>query len=199
MPMDYVIKPVQETTASYDDIHDLIFKAHESNRKKGMIFKTSLMNGDQIKQKVGVGITYVAVDKETLIGTASVSLHPGENWYDKDLLVAHYCFDAVSPEYQGRGVMNAIDRYRFSFSLSSGAKILRTGTAERNTVQRRRLIKNGFSPIDYKRLSGNSFYSVIYVKWVNEQDRFPSWECFLYYYYKMVKVRIWALFHSKDY
>ena len=179
-----------EAGVTYDQIHEVIFKAHERNRNKGLYYRTVDYTGEQIKNKIGNGATFVALDDKTIVATGSVGIHTGKSWYDKGLLVAHYCFDAVLPEYQRKGIMTAIDKLRDEFSANNGVSVIRSGTAEKNYPQRQKFDRQGFIPVDYQRFSGNSFFSVLYAKWT-DKDRKPSrFNCFLHYEYKKLITRL---------
>ena len=185
-----LIKTAQEWGGSYDEIHDVIYRAHEQNRKNGIYYRSSLLDGEGIKNKVGKGATFVAIKDNQVIGTGSVSIRKGKYWYDKGLPVAHFCLDAVLPEYQGKGIMNRLDKQREQFAISSGAKLIRTGTAEKNVIQRNRYIKMGLIPVDFLVTKGNSYFSVMYVKWLDESVAQKKWKCLLHMWKSEVRIKI---------
>lgn len=185
-----IIKAAQEWGGSYEEIHDVIYQAHEQNRQKGIYYKSSLLDGEGIKKKVGDGTTFVALLNNHIIGTGSVSLRKGKYWYDKGLLVAHYCLDAVLPEYQGKGIMKEIDIEREQYAISNGAKLIRSGTAEKNTVQRKRFKKNGFVPVEYLVTKGNGYYSVMYAKWLDESVTQKNRKCLLHKWKSEVIIKL---------
>lgn len=188
-----LIKSIKETIYSFDLISQVVSFAHEVNREKGLFYRTASMSGEQIKKVVANGDTFVAIIEDAVVGTASVALHKGIHWYDRGRLVAHYCFDAVLPEWQGNGIMKLLDERRDQFTLESGAEIIRSGTAEGNIIQRKRFIKQGFLPIDYKFIKGNNFFSVIYVKWLNTSKTIPKWKCFLAFLFRKLKTRLFSI------
>ena len=187
---EIVVKSADEWGGSYDEIHHLIFKAHLKNREKGIVYKSTSYTGEQIKQRVGNGVTFVAFKDDVLVATASVSLCLGTKWYEKGVIVAHYCLDAVMPEFQGQGIMKIIDLFRYNFSIASGAKIIRSGTAEKNSIQRSKFIKNGFIPCDYIATKGNDYYSVMYVKWLDPACAHSNMYCRYKYYKSFIRVRL---------
>lgn len=190
-----VVKDIKDTDISYSQIHSVISRAHEKNREKGLFYRTVNMSGDEILKRVGQGVTYVAFDGDRLVATASVGLHVGKDWYDNGVLVAHYCFDAVLPEYQGRGIMTQIDQVRDAFSHSSGAKVIRSGTAEINVIQRNKFKHQGFTPVDYRCFDGNNFFSIMYARWLDEEFRKSKIRCSLHFIYSRIKTR--ARFYIK--
>ena len=175
-----IVKSVQEWGGSYEEIHEVLYRAHQKNRENGIVYKSSLLDGEGIRNKVGDGITYVALLGDHLVGTASVSLRKGKYWFDKGHLVAHYCLAGVLPEYQGKGIMKLIDVAIESYAISNGAKIIRSGTAEKNYIQRNRFFKNGFVPVDFLVTKGNGYYSVMYAKWLDASIAQKPWKCTLH-------------------
>lgn len=161
------IQSIEEWGGSYDEIHEVLYHAHQQNRERGIVYKSAYLTGEEIKNRIGNGVTFVAIDNSKVVATASVSLRKGKYWYDKGLLVAHYCLDAVLPEYQGKGIMKKIDEQRDLFAIVSGAKLIRSGTAEKNEIQRKKFINNGFIPVDFLVTKGNGYYSVMYAKWID--------------------------------
>ena len=184
------IKLIQETEVSYDQIHDIIYRAHIVNREKGLFYRTAIFSGEMIKERVGDGLTFVAFVENKAVATASVCLHIGRHWYDKGLLVAHYCFDAVLPEYQGKGIMSIIDGYRDSYALSSSVKVIRSGTAEGNIAQRNKFMHQGFVPVDYRYFDGNDFYSVLYARWMDDKYKRSKFVCVVHYCISMFYTKI---------
>jgi len=55
---------------TYDEIHNLLYAAHESNREKGVNVATATMSGNELEEYLGAkGKTFVALDGEKLVGT----------------------------------------------------------------------------------------------------------------------------------
>ena len=185
-----IVKSIQEWGGSYEEIHEVLYRAHQKNRENGIVYKSSLLDGEGLRNKVGEGITYVALLGDHLVGTASVSLRKGKYWYDKGRLVAHYCLAGVLPEYQGKGIMKQIDVTRESFAISNGAKLIRSGTAEKNYLQRNRFLRNGFIPVDFLVTKGNGYYSVMYAKWLDASIAQKPWKCKLHKIKSELKVRL---------
>ena len=57
---------------SWDDVHELLAEAHQSNFKKGIILKYALMPGEQIRKKLGEeGCCWIAFDGDKPVGSIS--------------------------------------------------------------------------------------------------------------------------------
>ena len=186
---EIVIATAEEWGGSYEILHQVIYKAHNNNRERGLFYTTSLLSGTQIKEKISDGITFVALRNDEVVGTASVIIKIGKNWYDKGLQVAHYCLDAVLPEYQGCGIMKKMDEYRNAFSISRGAKLIRSGTAEGNLIQRTKFRRQGFKAVDCLSIKGNSFYSVMYAKWIDKTEKPPALLIAVNYFFRSIKTK----------
>ena len=69
---------------TYDDIHELIVKAHKVNIDKGIVMKTTKLEGEELKERIGVeGRCFVALDGEKLVGTSSYRILEKNEWYFK--------------------------------------------------------------------------------------------------------------------
>ena len=190
-----IIKTIQEWGGSYDEIHEVLYRAHQANRDRGIVYKSALLDGNGIRNRVGNGMTLVAIKDDIVIGTASVSLRTGKYWFDRGLLVAHYCLAGVLPEFQGQGIMKKLDEIRDSFAISYGAKIIRSGTAEKNIIQRKKFKKTGFIPVDFLVTKGNGYYSVMYAKWIDTSIAPSKFFCRLHHFKSKIRTR---LFYKPD-
>ena len=58
---------------SWDEIHEVLWKAHEQNRKKGVIMSYPSLSGEEIKNKIGdKGKLFVAIEDNKVIGTLAL-------------------------------------------------------------------------------------------------------------------------------
>lgn len=185
--MPIKILSAEEWGGDYEEIHAILYSAHQQNRNNGIVYKSAFLTGEEIKKRVGNGITFVAVDDSKVVATASVSMRKGKYWYDKGQLVAHYCLDAVLPEYQGQGIMKRIDQQRDLFAVQIGAKLIRSGTAQKNRIQRKKFKKQGFVPVDFLVTKGNGYYSVMYAKWLDASVAKKTITCLFQYYKSKIK------------
>lgn len=185
-----VIKTIQEWGGSYDDIHEVLYEAHRHNRQRGLVYKSTLLNGAELQRKVGDGITYVALIEGRPVGTGSAYFCTGRNWYDKGVLVAHYCLAGVLPEYQGKGIMSQLYSAIEQYAITRGAKIVRSGTAERNAIQRSFFKRYGFIPVDFLISKGNDYFSVMYAKWLDPSVAHSYFKCKLHMIRSACKMRL---------
>lgn len=172
-----VIKTAEDWGGSYEAIHQVLYRAHQKNREYGLIYKSAFLSEAEIKEIVGNGVTFVALLGEKVIGTASVSMRLGTYWFDKGLLVAHFCLDAVLPEYQGRGVMTALDKYRTQYANTHDARAIRSGTAMKNSIQRKKFKRDGFIPVRCLVSKGANYDSIMYIKWLDRVSPYSKNYC----------------------
>lgn len=152
---------------SFDDIHNLLWKANGENRGKGFILSTSHLSGEQLQERLGEdGKCFVAVASEDLIGTASVRFLNRNTWFAKGR-VADYMLIAVDPDYQGKHVLSALFSKVDSYVSEQGCNVIELDTAE-NNIRAINIYKHfGYKMVSYKANPGGDHYSVIMAKWVD--------------------------------
>ena len=58
---------------SWEEIHQVLWKAHEENRRKGMYMAFPALPGEEIRKKIeGHGKMLVAMDGQKIVGTAAI-------------------------------------------------------------------------------------------------------------------------------
>ena len=106
---------------SWDDIHELLLKAHKKNIEQGIILGYPQMPGEKIKQKLGEeGCCWVALDGDKLVGTTSVTYFQGKSWWNRGKKVAHGCFTGILREYQGIGIIEELNAKKYEHIRSMG-------------------------------------------------------------------------------
>lgn len=153
---------------SWDEIHNVLFAAHEKNRKNGMTFKSGLLSGKELENKLQNGQCFVALEDGKVVGTQSVTLERKEKWYAKDCVLAHSMLSGILPSYQGCGIREDLNEAVDQWIDQSGADMIWAGTAEDNKIVRKLVRKRGYIDVDYIASKGTNYYSVIFVKWLKE-------------------------------
>ena len=82
-----IIKP---SCITWNDIHNSLWAAHESNRQKGIYMKTSYLSGDELLERIeaksrGNYDVFVALDGMQVVGTAAICYVKNDNWYANKL------------------------------------------------------------------------------------------------------------------
>ena len=152
---------------SWDDIHELLLKAHKKNIEQGIILGYPQMSGEKIKQKLGEeGCCWVALDGDKLVGTTSVTYFQGKSWWNRGKKVAHGCFTGILREYQGIGIIEELNAKKYEHIRSMGVDMTEGDTAETNYTVLKVYGKDGYKMVSYYAPNSNH-NSVRIAKWLN--------------------------------
>lgn len=161
---------------SWDIIHDILYSAHESNRKNGVFMKTAELSGDELKERVGNnGQCFVAVVNGKAVGTASVKIVNRNKWYHKGS-IGYLMLSGIYPEYKGLGIFSKLDEARYDFCKKAGVNAVEFDTAEGNLVRQNIALKHGFRYVAIKASPYTKHYSVIMAMWLGENP-FSDFYC----------------------
>lgn len=151
---------------SWDSIHDILYKAHESNRQKGVFMRTATLTGEELRQRVGEnGKCFVALIDGKLAGTASVKFVPRNTWYHKGI-IADLMLVGILPEYKGYGIYSLLTKEIYIYSERHGIKIVELDTAEGNVKMQSVSLRHGFQYVATMASPYTRHYSVVMVKWL---------------------------------
>ena len=146
---------------------------------------------EEIRNKIeGRGVMLVAMDSEHLVGTGAVLFLEKDMWCGKGKY-AYSCFDAVVPEYVGKGVYRAIAKTQEQYALSNGVDRIFLDTHEKNRRMIKISMKSGYECIDYKLREDHN--SIIMMKWLKEKPYSHS-QC----YKKYMNIKLTRLLRSSD-
>lgn len=150
---------------SWDEIHNVLWKAHELNRQNGLKMAFPALPGDKVREKIeGHGKMLVAMDGRKVVGTAAIIIKKVNLWCGKGEY-AYYCFASVLPEYSGRGIYKSFNINREEYASRMGLNRIMFDTHEHN----KRIIevdyKAGFKIVALKLCKDH--YNVVMVKWLN--------------------------------
>ena len=150
---------------SWDEIHDVLDKAHAENRANGIKMRHSSLLGDEICKEIGdTGVMLVALDGQKIEGTAAIVDKNGKKWYVSGRY-AYVCFDAVLPECMGKGVFKMLDAQREIVAKSKGYGMLIFDTHHKNIHRQQIAVKNGYKYVRFFQSKyGHDF--VVMAKWL---------------------------------
>ena len=161
---------------SWDEIHEVLWKAHAENREKGMNMAFPALPGEKIREilEKARGKMFVALDENNkVIGTAAIKVKSVNLWCGSGDY-AYFCFAAILPEHRGNGIYKSLYIYRERESLKMGLDRILFDTHEHN----RRIIdvnsRHGFKPVDIS--VWKDHYNVVMVKWLNGCP-YSDWFC----------------------
>lgn len=151
---------------SWDEIHKVIWKAHEANRKQGIVMLLPSLPGEDIRRCVedGNGKMFIALDGKIVVGTAAVKRKKANLWCGIGDY-AYFCFVSVLPEYRGQGIYKRLYNNIERESINNGLNRISFDTHERNTRIIEINLKLGFEKVSYKRCDGH--FNIIFVKWLD--------------------------------
>lgn len=180
---------------TWDDIKQCLVEAHTVNRAKGINMSHYQWPTEKIKESLGEkGIVLVALDGRRLVGTAAIGDRVGKTWYTRGSY-AYICFDAVIPEYSGKGIFKLLDSKREQLAMKLGYKTLVFDTHSKNVHRQEIAFKNGFRLVRFFRAASKDHYSVVMAKWLDGRPYTKAY-CWWKYYCSLIKVKTLA-FYSK--
>ena len=166
MPVD--IKKL-DNYARWEDIRELIFLAHESNRKAGVDIRNAHLSADELKESLGDnGVTFIALDGEKLVGTCSIAFKELKCWYASGTC-AYFTLDAVHPDYKGKGIFTKLEKERLRIVIDSGVGTIFMYVAEKNVLRRKIACKQGFESVEFRYNPYNSHNFIVYCKWFGKR------------------------------
>lgn len=174
--MDSSIQIVEKPDfVSWDDIHDVIWKAHEENRRNGVTMKYPSLPGNEIEKKLGAeGKMLVALTGDgRLVGTAAMMPKKAKLWFGEHVF-AYCCFASILPEYNGKGIYKEMCRLQEEMAREAGLNMMMFDTHEKNSRNLVHSIKAGYKYVDYRFFRDH--YNFVMVKWLDGCP-YPSFLC----------------------
>ena len=153
-------------SVSWEEISQVLQKAHKENAEKGVIMPFPFMRPDEIRKKIENrgGVMFVALLDGQLIGTGA-TYFIDKNFWCGNGLYAYNCFVSVLPEHAGKGVYKKLALKQEEYIKSKHVNRIFFDTHEKN----KRIIevsrKNGYEFVNFiLRKKHNSIYMV---KWLD--------------------------------
>ena len=187
--MDKSIKIlVKPDCVSWDDIHDVIWKSHEENRRNGITMRYPSLPGSEIEKKLGTeGKMIVALTEEgKLVGTAAMMPKKAKLWFGEHVF-AYCCFASILPDYSGKGIYKEMCRLQEEMAREKGLTMMMFDTHEKNYRNLGHSQKAGYKSVDFKFYRDH--YNVVMVKWLNGCP-YSRFQCSLNYLLKCLVVKI---------
>ena len=157
---------------SWDEIHEVLVKAHAQNRAKGINMALPALPGEKIREIIeGHGKMLLAMDGQKVVGTSAIIVKANHLWCGKGDY-AYCCFASVLPEYNGKGIYKALDLKREELAISMNL-IRMIGDTHENNKHRLDIAKK----VGYKFVGlivCKDHYNIVIVKWLNGCP-YPSW------------------------
>lgn len=151
---------------SWDEIHDVLYRAHAENREKGVDQHTAHLSGEQIREMVGDGYCFVALLDGKVVGTCSYIIVTRNRWYAQGP-VAYIMLLGVLPEYKQGGISKQLDAEITGHILNSGIRIAELYTSEGNRLMQDIWRRRGYRFVSYTASPKTTYYSVLMAKWLD--------------------------------
>ena len=160
-------------SVSWDVIRDIVYKAHESNRNKGVDIQNAHLSSEQLKESLGAdGVCFVALDGNKVVATSSVAFHTLNRWFARGQKVGYGTLSAVLPEYKGQHLFSKLEQMRVAYAKDKGCTGFYVKTAEGNTKRRSIAKKDGYFEVSIGRTSFNAHNYITMYKWLDRRS-FP--------------------------
>lgn len=157
---------------TWDEIHEVLWKAHEKNREKGVVMSYPSLSGDEIKKRIeGKGNLFVAIDCNKVVGTLALVKKKGKRWYNSGQF-GYLCFGAVLPEYSGKGIYRSLYQLAETTAKQMGLLVLTRDTNEKNARMLKITKQEGYLFVECKAYKDH--FNIVRVKWLDKCP-FPLW------------------------
>lgn len=152
---------------SWEDVQSCLYLAQQTNVKKGFDMLFGHYSATQIKQEVGDGECFVALNENNkVVGTCSYKIASIKRWWCKGK-AAYLCLAGILPEYQGQGIYSLLCKEREKY-IFEGKNIdtIWFNTADKNITVQKKFSKEGFKKVQFSPSGkGANYYSVLMAKW----------------------------------
>ena len=151
---------------SWEEIRDVLWKAHEKNRENGIIMSYPSLSGEEVRNKVGDnGVMFTALDGEKVVGTLALVKRSGYRWYNKGQY-GYMCFGAVLPEYSGKGIYRSLYELAEATARQMGLSVLSRDTNERNARMLKITRQEGYHFVELKAYKDH--FNIVRTKWLGK-------------------------------
>lgn len=176
---------------SWDAIHECEKKAHQVNNDKGYYMKIQDTSGEDLKEYIGDGVCFVALDGNDVVGVVALKYRHINRWWTDGKPIFWSCLSAVLPEYRG-SVNLDLEMMKNKYFKESDIDIMAFGTAEANTLVQKMALRSGSRYVQYSASGkGSSHYSVVMARWKNGCP-YSDWYCnFMFKLSKLIVRALW--------
>lgn len=170
---------IKDDSVSYEEIQQLLDKAHEENGKHGLIYATANQSVEKLIGKIGKGICFVAIQIDNngnrrVVGTCTLEKRVLKYWNvdEKNESILLLKLVGVHPDFKGLGIGRKLIKSCLDYAREHHYKMIVTDSAEENVPFRKMMTHFGFKEVDCVKYASNNFISTVYAKWI---DRNCPW------------------------
>lgn len=151
---------------SWDEIHEVLWNAHEQNRKKGVIMSYPSLSGEELKDMIGNhGKMFLALEDNKVVGTLALIVKSGKKWYNTGVY-GYLCLGAVLPEYSGKGIYRSLYQVAETSAKQMKLSVLTRDTNENNARMLKITKQEGYHFVEYRVHKDHS--SIVRAKWIED-------------------------------
>lgn len=172
MKKDASIKIIEKPDwVSWDEIHNVLWKAHEQNRQKGIVMQLPTRSAEELQKYVGEGKMFVAINDDKVIGTLALVIKEGKQWYNRGSY-GYVCLGAVLPDYSGKGVFRLLYDQTEKEAMRLNLSVLIRSTNHKNSRMLKISKKEGYHFVAYRACPDH--FNIVRAKWLNKCP-YPMW------------------------
>lgn len=159
--MNIVVKKLDETSITYEQIADLMHESFEERLQQGLKFTCSFMSVEQYKKKTADGVVFVAIDEDTqeLMGTAVVHVKKADG-----VIYGYNELAAICSKAKRCGIGSMLLNARVELVKNAGGEYILSDTAVGAQSSIKYHLKNGFKIIGLTSFSSTNYYSYLFRK-----------------------------------
>lgn len=169
--MSIVIRRLQDTSYSYNDVVNLLHEAFQERLEQGLMYTCSTMTEDEFRKDTVNGIVYVAIDDEMgLCGTATLTIRTDR--YGVKYGLNEY--DGIRSDMKGKGIGTMLYMEREKKALKNGCEYILSDTSTQAKSAVKYHLKNGFKIVGLKSYRDTNYWSYVFrrqlapsIKWNN--------------------------------
>ena len=175
---------------SWADIKECMTKAHETNKKKGIVMQNQSMSAEELGDNLKNAYCFVALHNNRVVGTCSFVIKKVNMWWAKGNVIYTFAL-AIIPDYQGTDVYFGLQDLRMSYIKETGIRIMMSDTAESNIIAQKLNIKKGAKSVKLYASPNTWYYSVVMAQWLDGCP-YSDWYCsFRFRISKFIVKTIW--------
>ena len=163
---------------SWDEIHNVLWKAHEQNRQKGIVMQLPALSAAELQKHVDGGKMYVAMDGNKVVGTLALIIKEGKQWYNKGRY-GYLCLGAVLPDYSGKGVFRLLYDVAEKEAQQHRLSVLIRDTNEKNARMLKISKKEGYHFVAY--IAYRDHFNIVRAKWLQPCSFSPRYIKFRFF------------------
>lgn len=169
--MDKIIVKSKPDNISWEELAELQRVAHQANKTKGVEMKCANYTGEELKDAVKGGKTYVAVDTiGNVMGMLSFVIKEASRWWHHGI-AGYICYVAIAPDCQGKGIYKKLSSIAYEEIALQGVNTVYLNTHVNNIAAQKAYIKDGYHKVRFSPGSGTDYYSVEMVKWLDGKGK----------------------------